>query len=172
MGIISVEQADRLLWLGRYTERVYTTIRIYAESYDTMIDEAVDSYPAYCQMMDIPNIYANKEDFLTRYPFDAANPDSILSNLTRAYDNALELRESIGSESLAYIQLAIYEMQRTAEKHAPLVGLQRVNDNILAFWGITDDSIDSQQIRNIIKAGNKVCVCLLLLYFAADFKNL
>lgn len=32
MGIISVEQADRLYWLGRYAERVYTTLRIYSNT--------------------------------------------------------------------------------------------------------------------------------------------
>ena len=32
MGIISVEQASRLYWLGRYTERVYTTIRMFLKA--------------------------------------------------------------------------------------------------------------------------------------------
>ncbi|WP_243159453.1 alpha-E domain-containing protein [Clostridium sp. SM-530-WT-3G] len=34
MGIISIEQSDRLYWLGRYTERVYTTLRIFSKSFD------------------------------------------------------------------------------------------------------------------------------------------
>ena len=42
MGIISVEQVDHLYWLGRYTERVYTTLKIYSESFDRMIDESED----------------------------------------------------------------------------------------------------------------------------------
>lgn len=32
---------------------------------------------------DIPNIYADKADFVKRYPFDPENPDSIISNLRR-----------------------------------------------------------------------------------------
>ena len=40
MGIISLEQTDRLYWLGRYSERVYTTIRLFSQRYDIMI--AVD----------------------------------------------------------------------------------------------------------------------------------
>ena len=68
MGIISVEQADRLYWLGRYTERVYTTLRFYFPRFDNMIDEVVDSYQAFCESIDIPNIYSSKEDFLRRYP--------------------------------------------------------------------------------------------------------
>ena len=38
MGIISLEQKDRLLWLGRYTERVYTTLKLYSYTYDALID--------------------------------------------------------------------------------------------------------------------------------------
>lgn len=156
MGIISVEQADRLYWLGRYAERVYTTLRIYFKSFDSMIDELADSYAEFCKSIDIPDIYTGKEDFLARYPFDPENPDSIISNLNRAYDNAIVLRESIGSESLAYIQLAIYEMNRAACSKSPLIELQRVNDNLLAFYGIVDDQIDSENIRNIIKAGKRI----------------
>ena len=64
MGIISVEQADRLYWLGRYTERVYTTLRLYFKGFDTMLDEIGDSYQDFCKSIDIPDIYTDKVDFL------------------------------------------------------------------------------------------------------------
>ena len=156
MGIISLEQTDRLYWLGRYTERVYTTLRLYSNSFDTMIDEISDSYRDFCEMIDIPDVYGSKEVFREKYPFDEENPDSILSNLTRAYDNAIVLREEIGSETLSYIQLAIYDMNKAKISRAPLIEMQRVIDNILAFWGIVDDSIDSRQVRNIIKTGKRI----------------
>lgn len=156
MGIISVEQADHLYWLGRYTERVYTTLNIFSKSFDTLIDGLVDSYVKFCGDIDIPNIYADKDDFVKNYPFNTENPDSIISNLNRAYDNAITLRESIGSETLAYIQLAIYEMNRAAKSKSPMIELQKVNDNLLAFYGTVDDKIDSENIRNIIKAGKRI----------------
>jgi len=156
MGIISVEQVDHLYWLGRYTERVYTTLKIYSESFDRMIDESEDSYQKYCESLDIPNIYESKEDFLTRYPFDISVPDSIISNLNRAYDNAIVLRETIGSEALSYIQLSIYSMNNASKSDAPLIDLQQIMDDLLSFWGLVDDQIDSEQIRNIIKAGKKI----------------
>jgi len=156
MGIISIEQADRLLWLGRYAERVHTTLNLFFKSYDSMIDRSNDSYVEFCKNIDIPNIYINKDDFLKRYPFDSEISDSIISNLNRAYDNAIELRESIGSEALAYIQLAIYEMNKAATSDSMLVALQKVNDNLLAFYGTVDDQIDSDNIRNIIKAGKRI----------------
>ena len=156
MGIISLEQQDRLYWLGRYTERVYTTLRMYSQSYDMMIDEITDSYQEFCKMIDIPDIYGSKDEFKKKYPFDETNPDSIISNLTRAYDNAIELRESIGSEALSYIQLALYDMNKAKISRAPLIEMQRVIDNILAFWGIADDFIESHHVRNIIKSGKLI----------------
>ena len=156
MGIISVEQADRLFWLGRYSERVYTTIRLYFKSFDSMIDTIDNIYAQFCDMIDIPNIYSDSNDFRSRYPFDEENSDSIISNLLRAYDNAIVLRERIGSESLSYIQLSIYEMNKASKSDAPIIELQKVVDNILAFWGIVDDQIDDENVRNIIKAGKRI----------------
>ena len=156
MGIISVDRADRLFWLGRYTERVYTTIRLYSNSFDELIDGIADNYVDFCKMIDIPDIYGSKEVFEEKYPFDEMNPDSIMSNLVRAYDNAIELRDEIGSEVLSYIQLAIYAMNKAKISNAPLIELQYVIDNLLAFWGIVDDDIDSEMTRNMIKVGRRI----------------
>lgn len=156
MGILSVGQAGHLYWLGRYTERVYTTLRIYSRSFDEMIDERMDSYKSFCRSVDIPDIYDSKEDFLRRYPFDPTVPDSIVSNLERAYDNAVVLRETIGSEALSYVQLAVYDLKKAAESDAPMIELQQVLDHLLAFWGIADDQIDSEETRNMIKAGKRI----------------
>ena len=156
MGIISVEQVDHLYWLGRYTERVYTTLRIFARSFDLLIEEGDAVFQNYCESLDIPNIYRSKDDFLRRYPFDESIPDSIVSNLNRAYDNAIVLRETIGSDALSYIQLSIYAMNNAARSNSPLIELQQVTDDLLSFWGIVDDQIDDEQIRNIIKAGKRI----------------
>lgn len=156
MGIISVEHTDRLYWLGRYSERVYTTIRIFSRCYDTMLDAIENDYSHFCDSLEIPNIYTSREDFVERYCFDERNENSLHSNLLRAYDNAVVLREEIGSETLSYIQLALYEMQKARRSEAPLMEFQRIVDNILAFWGMADDSIADENVRNIIKTGKRV----------------
>ena len=156
MGIISVEQVDHLYWLGRYTERVYTTLKGFSKSFDLMIDADVNVYQRFCESIDIPIIYDSNEDFLSRYPFDANIPDSIISNLNRAYDNAIVLRETIGSEALSYIQLSIYAMNSAAKSDAPLIEMQQIMDDLLSFWGIVDDQLDVEQIRNILKAGKRI----------------
>ncbi|MBQ6588553.1 MAG: alpha-E domain-containing protein [Butyrivibrio sp.] len=156
MGIISVENTDRLYWLGRYTERVYSTIKIFETRFDSMIDVDEMEYSEFCKSQDIPNVYKSREDFSRRYCFSLEDENSIFSNLMRAYDNAIVLREEIGSDTLSYIQLAIYAMNQAAISRAPLIGLQKVTDNLAAFWGMADDDIDESQIRNMIKVGKLV----------------
>ncbi len=156
MAILSVEHSDQLYWLGRYSERVYTTIREFARRFDSMIELKDEHYGEYCKAQDIPNIYTSKEDFVKRYCFDETDTNSIYSNLIRAYDNAVVLREEIGSETLSYIQLAVYAMNKAKASDAPLVQLQRVVDNIVAFWGMADDEIDNESVRSIIKLGKRI----------------
>ena len=156
MGIISVENTDRLYWLGRYTERVYSTIKIFEARFDSMIDVDDEEYLAFCESQDIPNVYKSKEDFSRRYCFSLEDENSIFSNLMRAYDNAIVIREEIGSDTLSYIQLAVYAMNQAAISKAPLIGLQKVTDNIAAFWGMADDAIDESSIRNMIRVGKLV----------------
>lgn len=156
MGIISLEQKDRLLWLGRYSERVYTTIRLFFMAYDSFIDDLNITYEELCRQLDIPDVYGSKKEFCKKYAFDEKDVNSIFSNLNRAYDNAIVLREELGTETLSYIQLAIYDMNKAKISKAPLIELQKVKDNILAFWGIADDVIASDKVRNIIKTGKRI----------------
>ena len=156
MGIITVEKANQLFWLGRYVERVYTTIREFFIDYDRMLDEAGDSYKDFCDRINIPDCYRDKDHFLKDYPFNEKNPDSIISNLNRAYDNAIVNREEIGTETLSYVQLAIYDLKKAEVSTSPLIEMQNVIDNILAFWGSVDDSMDDEQTRSMVKAGRRV----------------
>ncbi len=156
MGIISLINADKLYWLGRYTERVYTTLRLFAQSFDKLIDTDQLAYNSFCAAVEIPAIYTSGEDFVERYLFDPDDPNSVLSNLTRAFDNAVTLREEIGSECVSYIQLAIYAINKAHGSQSLLVDLQHVIDHILSFWGLADDLIPDENVRNIIKTGKRV----------------
>lgn len=156
MGIKSVINADRLFWLGRYSERVYTTVKLFSLSFDSLIEQLGSDYASFCESLEIPNIYSNKDDFIAKYAYSPEDPNSIVSNLTRAHDNGIELREEIGSEALSFIQMAVYDMQRAEQSDNPVIYFQKVTDHLLAFWGIVDDQIDDENTRNIIKAGKRV----------------
>lgn len=156
MGIMTIEHADRLYWLGRYTERVYTTIKYFSRSFDRVLSNDEGACEEFCRQLDIPNIYAGWDDFLRRYNFDRSNPDSVASNLERVYDNAVVLRDEIGSDAICYIQMAVYALDRAAASETAYLEMQKVSDNMLAFWGIVDDQIESENVRNIIKVGKRI----------------
>ena len=105
MGTISIEKMDHLYWLGRYTERTYTTIREFFDGFDIMIEEP-DYYITYCQYLDIPNVYESVSDFTKRYLFDMENINSVMATLNGIYDNAVVMRDAIGTESISYVELA------------------------------------------------------------------
>ncbi|MGN0395721.1 MAG: alpha-E domain-containing protein [Coprococcus sp.] len=156
MGIISIEKANNLFWLGRYSQRVYVTLKGFYNGYDEMIDKNEMAYRDYCDAMNIPDIYGSKENFIASYPYDTENPDSIISNLYRAFDNALVMRDYISTEAMAFIQLALFDMKNARGADAPLIALQNTVDHLLAFWGCIDENVDDIETRNLIKLGKTV----------------
>ena len=156
MGIITVEKSDNLFWLGRYTERVHTTLKYFIGATDRMIDRDPGYYAVFCQKIGIPDVYGSREAFWTKYPFDTGDPNSIISNLYRAYDNAIVMRDYIGTETMAYIQLTIDDMKTARREDTFLADLMMAIDHILAFWGCVNDQIDDEQTRNIIKLGKGI----------------
>lgn len=88
--------------------------------------------------------------------FDENDPNSVMSNLLCAYDNAVVMRNEISSETLSYIQMAVNYMEQGRESSAPMLKLQEVFDCIFAFWGSADDFVESETTRNILKFGRSV----------------
>lgn len=172
MGIITLEKTDNLLWLGRYTERVHTTLKYYFTGSDFMIENDPMFYAEFCQKVGIPNVYTSRDDFVDKYPFDEGNPDSIISNLNRAYDNAIVTRDFIGTETMAYIQLALDDIRHAQTSKSPIADLITVIDHILAFWGCVNEEIDDEQIRNIIKFGKGIERMDLYLRFDVDRREI
>ncbi len=156
MGAISIENTERLFWLGRYSERVFTTVKAFTGSYDAMIDFNEEGYKDFCATLEIPMVYSDRNDFLSRYMFSLEDPNSLYSNLSRAYDNAIVLREEIGSESLSHVQMAMYAMAKAEKSDAPLLEIQEVLDHIVAFWGTFDDIVEDEEVRSLIKLGKRV----------------
>lgn len=174
MGIISMEKVDHLYWLGRYTERVYTTLRMFFHIYDKMIEQPEGIYAKYCERLNIPNIYTSNRQFVRSYLFGEDNPDSVLSNMRRAYDNAVVLRDELSSTVLSYVQLALDTFESCRKTMAPLLELQQVIDYLLAFWGGADDYVEHEDCRNILKCGKyveRLDLCIRLDYHTKDLEK-
>lgn len=153
MGTVSLEKMNHLFWLGRYSERVYTTLLMFDKYYDIMIDQDERAYQEYCRRLAIPDIYTDRKQFVQSYLFAAENPDSMYANLMRAFDNAVVLREEVSSEVLAYIQMSLDILRAAEDSRAPLMELQKVTDYLLAFWGAADDYVENEESRNVMKCG-------------------
>lgn len=154
MGIISIDKVDNLIWLGRYSERVYLTIREFFEGYDKMLENP-ETYVQYCQQMQIPNIYSNVTDFVDRYILDPNDLNSIYSNLDRAYANCIVLRNEITTETLSYLEMALSVLKDMDDMDAFLLDLQKVIDYILAFWASLEENVMDYEVRSMVKLGKR-----------------
>lgn len=153
MGIISVEKSDHLFWLGRYTERVFTTLNAFFTYYDKMLDSDQEAYKRFCKRLSIPDSYKDQEDFVRSYLFSREDGNSLYCSMERAFDNAVVLRDELSSRTLSYIQLALDCLDRGAKSTAFAYDLQPVLDYLFAFWGCLDDNVEDEECRNIIKCG-------------------
>lgn len=156
MGIISLEKSNHLYWLGRYSERAFTTIRTFMDAYDSMLDQDPNAYRRVCEKLSIPDVYGSKEVFIINYLFDETDPNSVYSNLSRACDNASVMRDMLSSTALGYVQLALGVMESAKKETFCLLHLQEVLDDLYAFWGCVDDYVESSACRNIMKAGRYI----------------
>ena len=156
MDSITLSKQNRLFWLGRYSERVYTTLQFLLGQYDRYIDGAPIDYAAFCGRMGIPCPYESTEDFVRTYLFSPDDPNSIRSSVDQMLGNGMVLRETITSPTLSYLQLADSAMDLASRSEAPGVELQWVLDDIMAFRGSFDEAVDLDGVRNITKTGGTV----------------
>lgn len=157
MDNVSVNKANSLYWLGRYTERAYKLSHIITEFYDRMVDYDSTAYKEFCSRLGITLDVADKESFLKTIISDENCPSSIKYSMSQAYDNSIILREQIDTETVAYIQLAYNNVMRLFNNdHCRIYDLQQVVDNLMSFWGAVDDYIIDDYVRDTIKAGKYV----------------
>ena len=169
---ISIAKSTRLYWLGRYAQRVHIALHQIRKHFDLMIDQDETAYISFCNQMGITNKYSSSVDFMQSYLFDEKNPDSIISMLELANDNAILLREEITSETLSYIQLSISYMKHEGVKAKTLNELQRVTDYMFAFWGSLEERVMSSQIRHTVKFGKYLESLELHLRFNYPFNRI
>src|SRR5882724_6920121 len=99
--------ADSIYWMSRYVERAENVARFVDVNLNLMLDLPLGSSQ---QWLPIVNTTGDHEDFEKRYgpasqekvlkflTFDPENPNSILSCLRTARENARSVREIISSE--------------------------------------------------------------------------
>jgi len=170
MGTISVEYSSNLYWLGRYAERAYTTLGTFFNYHDKSLDKDKDSYKEFLENLEIEDKYGDHHRFMRGYLYDEKDCFTVNSTLRFAHDNALVCRNVIGSEPLAYIQLAIDAFHASSDKKNPRLALMPTIDYLFAFWGSLDDKLSNGEARTIIKCGKFVERLDLYFRFSYDHK--
>ncbi len=157
MSNISIEHGERLYWLGRYTERFFTTMKSLERLYDKVIDRDPEHYKKYLSCFGIADTYGSYKEFCKSFIFDKNNVCSASYSLERAYDNGIVLREEISTEALAYLQLAKDKLSSTENTNQGLVvTLLPLQDILYSFWGCVNDTVSNEEIRDIILCGKYV----------------
>ncbi|MDD3486682.1 MAG: alpha-E domain-containing protein, partial [Atopobiaceae bacterium] len=122
MGPITLSKADEMLWLGRYTERVYTTLREFFETYDGNVDLEVKDFSEFCAACDMPvSPHARVDEFLYDFLYDRENPVSMRAAMRAAFGDAMLLRPELGTETISYVELALINLRRSKEPGLRLV---------------------------------------------------
>jgi uncharacterized alpha-E superfamily protein len=169
MGIISVEHSSNLYWLGRYVERVYTTLGVFFDYCDVMLDKDKDkfSYRAFLEKLEIDDRYGDRESFIQGFLY-GPDPFTVSSAFRRAHDNALVTRNVIGSESLAYLDLAANRFHSSRRAKNLRLEFMPVKDYLLAYWGSIDDNLMAGEAGTIIRCGKIVERMDLFFRFSHD----
>ncbi len=154
MGVISVITGSNLFWMGRYTERAFTTMKTLLSYYDEMLDADRNRYKDYLKSFGLFDTYGNMDHFLESFLFDPENPNSVRFSLDRAYDNGIVLRDEISTESLSFLQMAIDTLCGAKESClSRRFSLLQLEDYIYAFWGCLDDRLYDSEEKNIVYCG-------------------
>ena len=170
MGTISVEYSSNLYWLGRYAERTYTTLKTFFNYHDISLDKDKNAYKEFLDNLEIKDKYGDHSRFIHGYLYDETDCFTVNSTLRFAHDNALVCRNVIGSEALAYIQLAVDASRASRTARNLRLSLMPVIDYLLAFWGSVDDKVTSGEARTIVKCGKLVERLDLYFRFSYGYK--
>ncbi len=156
MGSLSLEKVDHLLWLGRYVERSQTTLHFILSTYDAALDSACGNWKGQLEELGFDQENDDPIQFFRSCLFDMDHPSSLAHSMDAAYGNAVTLRDVLGTESIAYVQMAQNSIETARNSDAPLVDLQSMLDDVMAFKGSVDDYVADDAARNIIKCGISV----------------
>ena len=158
--------ADSVYWMSRYVERAENVARFIDVNFQLMLDEAGGEDR---QWQPLVNTSGDHEDFNKRYgtasqenvikflTFDCANPNSILSCLRKARENARTVREIISSEMWLQINRSFLKVNAAAEASNWLDSanefFSEVKEASHLFTGITDATMAHNEAWHFCRLG-------------------
>ena len=159
LALVTASKAENLYWLGRYTERVFTTLGQFFPFYDRVMDTDVDAFRPFARALDLPEDFEDFDSFVDSFLYDESNPDSVRSAIVSAFRNAVILRPELSSRLLQYIELAmgkIVDAARHGDAARDVYAQRDIADNMLAFWGGIENSPAEPTLKSLLFVGKYI----------------
>ncbi|MDU4038811.1 MAG: circularly permuted type 2 ATP-grasp protein, partial [Bifidobacterium dentium] len=156
LALVTASKAGNLYWLGRYTERVFTTLNQFFPFYDRVMDTDVDAFRPFARALDLPEDFQDFDAFIHSFLYDEKNPDSVRSAIVYAFNNAVILRPELSSRLLQHVELAMSSIVEAADRAAfdeDIYKHRDIADNMLAFWGGVENSPVDPTLKSFIFVG-------------------
>lgn len=147
--------ANSIYWLGRYLERTENYARFIDVNFNLMLD-----LPGDLQEQWEPLILATGDDAIYRskfehfdkkeviyfLAFDTGNPNSIISSVTAARENARIIRENLTKETWEKLNETYHFVKKGAEKKEwkkedPRAFFESVKNQILLLYGLAENTV-------------------------------
>jgi len=165
--------ADSCLWLSRYLERAETCARILDVNMQLVLDfEDQNSGSSDGHWLPILATLQDKDLFETLHPepspdsvmdfvtFEKTNPNSILSSVTCARENARTVREQISSEMWEELNGQFLYLHspaaRAAFRESPIGFYRGLVGRLHAFQGVTDATMTHGEGWQFLQAGKYI----------------
>lgn len=147
--------ANSMYWLGRYLERAENYARFIDVNFNLMLDlphdiqeqwkpliKATGDYDAYVEK----HTTFDKNSAIYFLAFDYDNPNSLISSITFARENARITRENLTKETWEKINLAYHFVKKGAEKKIwqkadPRDFFESIKSQILLLYGLADSTV-------------------------------
>lgn len=165
--------ADAMLWMSRYIERAEHAARVVDVNINLLLDlGAPPGEAAGAHWEPLVGVPAERELFSALYDaadersvpefltFDVRNPNSVLSAITRARENARGVRESISSEMWEHLNRTYWFVRSAGSRRlwsdGPHAFYQRIKEASQAFQGITDATMLHGEEWQFVRLGTSL----------------
>lgn len=147
--------ANSMYWLGRYLERAENYARFLEVNFNLMLDlppDLKEQWEAIMQSTDDDNLFVkkykhhNKKNVINFLAFDTSNPNSIISSVNFARENARIIRDNLSKEAWEKMNELYHFVKKSSEEKnfkngAPKYFFETVKNQILLLYGLDDSTV-------------------------------
>ena len=155
--------ADSLYWMSRYLERAEHTARLTSVYFDLILDQSSQMRSErYHLLLENLQMHTDLDEpfdpnkTLALIVSDTDNPNSILSCITQARENARQVREHLSSESWMQINQLYLTMKRPSShwQGQPQVFMQQIIQQLYLIGGTFDATMNHDEGWQFVQLGN------------------